>query len=63
MINLYLLLILIVYSIVILNIIALIIIFWEIISGSFQRYIEMRRTHIQRFERIDKEIKEIKQWK
>jgi hypothetical protein len=57
MIDLYFLLKLIAYTIIILNISVLIIIFWEIISGSFQRYIEKRKDHVQRFERIEKEIR------
>lgn len=60
MIDLYFLLKLFIYLVVILNVIALMIMFWEIISGSFQRFIEMRRTHIGRFERIEKEIRGLK---
>ncbi len=56
MVDLYFLLQLIFYLILISNIIVIIIIFWEIISGSFQRYIEMRRKHIQRFEKIEKKL-------
>lgn len=57
MIDLYFLLKLIAYAIIIFSIVVLIRIFWEIMSGSFQRYIEKRNDHVQRFNRIEKEIR------
>jgi hypothetical protein len=57
MIDLYCLLKLIAYAIIIFSIVVLIRIFWEIMSGSFQRYIEKRNDHVQRLNRIEKEIR------
>ena len=57
MIDLYGLLKLIAYAIIIFSIVVLIRIFWEIMSGSFQRYIEKRNDHVQRLNKIEKEIR------
>ncbi len=56
MIDSYFLTKVIVNIIIILSIVVFTFIFWEFISGSFQRYIEKRKNHIQRFDRLEKNM-------
>jgi hypothetical protein len=55
--NLYWLSTLLVFAIVIVNIIAGLFILWELVTGSYKKYIDKREYHLEQLRRIEQQLR------